>query len=59
MFSDRGLKLAAPLPPELQHYTEYVAAPMIAAPDGEGARLFTSYLDTPEARGLFAARGIE
>ena len=31
----------------------------IAAPDGEGARLFTRYLDTPEARGLFAARGIE
>ena len=59
MFSDRGLKLAAPLPPELQHYTEYVAAPMIGAPDGAGARLFTRYLDTPEARGLFAARGIE
>ena len=59
MFGDRGLKLAAPLPPELQHYTEYVAAPMMAAPDGDGARLFTRYLDTPEARGLFAARGIE
>jgi len=59
MFRDKGLKLAAPLPEEEQHYTDYVAAPMIAAPDGEGARLFTTYLDTPEARGLFAARGIE
>jgi molybdate transport system substrate-binding protein len=59
MFSDRGLKLAAPLPPELQHYTEYVAAPMIAAPDSKGARLFTRYLDSAEARGMFAARGIE
>lgn len=59
MFSDRGLKLAAPLPPELQIYTEYVAAPMTSAPDGAGAKLFTRYLDTPEARGLFAARGIE
>jgi molybdate transport system substrate-binding protein len=59
MFSDRGLKLAAPLPPELQHYTEYAAAPMIEAPDGGGAKKFTRYLDTPEARGMFAAHGIE
>ena len=59
MFSDKGLKLAAPLPPELQYYTEYVAAPMIAAPDGAGAKKFTRYLNTPEARGMFAARGIE
>jgi len=32
---------------------------MIAAPDREGARLFTRYLDSAEARGMFAARGIE
>jgi len=59
MFSDKGLKLAAPLPREVQHYTEYAAAPMIAAPDGASAKKFTRYLDTPEARGMFAARGIE
>jgi molybdate transport system substrate-binding protein len=59
MFRDRGLILAAPLPPGLQHYTEYVAAPMSAAPDTEGAIEFTGYLASPAARAIFAAHGIE
>lgn len=59
MFRDKGLLLAAPLPPELQHYTEYVAAPMAAAPNDEGAEAFVRYLGSPAAKALFAARGIE
>ncbi|MNC98848.1 hypothetical protein D3C83_169330 [compost metagenome] len=51
--------LAAPLPPELQRYTDYVAAPMTEAPNEEGAEAFVRYLDSPAARALFAARGIE
>lgn len=59
MFRDRGLKLAGPLPPEVQHWTMYVAVPMIAASDAEGARSFLRYLATAPARALFAAHGID
>ncbi len=59
MFRDKGLMLAAPLPPELQRYTEYVAAPMAAASNDEGAEAFVRYLGSPAAKALFAARGIE
>jgi molybdate transport system substrate-binding protein len=59
MFRDKGLSLAAPLPPEVQHYTEYVAAPMAAAPEAELAASFVQYLATQEAKAYFAACGIE
>jgi len=62
MFRDQGLKLAAPLPPEAQHWTAYVAAPMIAAPNvagAAGARDFLNYLASAPAKALFAAHGIE
>lgn len=59
MFRDQGLKLAAPLPPEVQHWTAYVAAPMVAAPNEAGAQSFLHYLATPPAKALFAAHGIE
>lgn len=59
MFRDKGLLLAAPLPPELQRYTEYLAAPMTEAPNEEGAEAFVRYLGSPAAKALFAARGIE
>lgn len=59
MFRDQGLKLAAPLPPEVQHWTAYVAAPMVAAPHAAGAQLFLNYLATVPAKALFAAHGIE
>jgi molybdate transport system substrate-binding protein len=59
MFADQGLRLAAPLPPEVQYYTEYVAAPMGAAADPDGAEAFVAFLGTPEARGYFAACGVE
>ena len=59
MFTGKGLKLAAPLPEEIQHWTRYDAAPMTAARNAVGARDFMRYLATPQVRGLFAAHGIE
>jgi molybdate transport system substrate-binding protein len=59
MFRDKGLKLSAPLPPEVQHYTEYAAAPMTAAPEADLAVEFVSYLGTQEAKAHFAACGVE
>jgi ABC-type molybdate transport system substrate-binding protein len=53
------LKLAGPLPDEIQHYTNYVAVTMAAAPNPGGAKQFTRYLATPAAKALFAAYGIE
>jgi len=59
MFRDQGLRLAAPLPPEVQHYTEYVAAPMAAAHEAELAAEFVRYLGSPGAQAYFAACGVE
>lgn len=59
MFRDQGLKLAAPLPPEVQQWTAYAAAPMIAAPNATGAQDFLKYLASAPAKALFAAHGIE
>lgn len=59
MFRDQGLHLAAPLPPALQHWTNYAAAPMVAAPNAAGARDFLAYLASARAKALFAAHGID
>ena len=58
MFRDQGLKLAAPLPQEIQHWTSYFAAPMVAAPNAAGAQSFLTYLASAPAKALFAAHGI-
>lgn len=58
MFRDQGLKLAGPLPPAVQHWTAYCAAPMTAAPHAEHAQTFLRYLATPQVKALFAAHGI-
>jgi molybdate transport system substrate-binding protein len=59
MFRDQGLKLAAPLPPEVQHWTAYMAAPMVAAANAAGAQDFLHYLATATTKALFAAHGID
>jgi molybdate transport system substrate-binding protein len=53
---DRGLRLVAPLPPDIQNYTNYVAAP---APKSEGGRAFVRFLATPEAKRVFVSAGVE
>jgi molybdate transport system substrate-binding protein len=59
MFREQGLKLAGPLPPDVQHWTSYFAVPMIAAPNAAGAQSFLHYLATAPAQALFAAHGID
>ncbi len=59
MFRDQGLKFAGPLPPEVQHWTACVAAPMLSAPNAAGVQSFLQYLATAPAKALFAAHGIE
>jgi molybdate transport system substrate-binding protein len=59
MFRARGLKLAGPLPEEIQHYTDYVAVTRTAAPNPAGAKAFIRYLAAPAAKAVFAAHGIE
>jgi molybdate transport system substrate-binding protein len=59
MFREQGLKLAAPLPPDVQYWTAYVAAPMVAAPNAAGAQAFLRYLASAPAKALFVAHGIE
>jgi molybdate transport system substrate-binding protein len=59
MYESRGLKLAGPLPAEVQNYTGYEAALMTGAPSVNAAKDLLRYLATPTAKALFAARGIE
>lgn len=58
-FRTRGIKLAGPLPAEVQNYTTYAAGVMVGARSPEAAARFIRYLTTPRAKGAFAAAGIE
>jgi molybdate transport system substrate-binding protein len=59
LHSGKGLKLVGPLPPEVQNYTSYSAAPMTAAANAELAKVFVRYLGSAEARALLAAAGVD
>ena len=59
MFRDQGLKFAGPLPAEVQNWTYYFAAPIVAAPNTTGALSFLDYLASAPAKKIFAAHGIE
>jgi molybdate transport system substrate-binding protein len=59
LFRGEGLKLVGPLPAEVQHYTAYMATPMLAASNADGARAFMQFLATPAAKALFASHGID
>jgi molybdate transport system substrate-binding protein len=59
LFSDRGLRLVGPLPADIQNYTAYIAAPHAGAANPSGSRAFLEFLGKPEAKQLFAAKGIE
>jgi molybdate transport system substrate-binding protein len=56
---DRGLRLVAPLPPDVQNYTAYVAALAMNAPNLEGARAFMRFLGSPAAVEILVANGVE
>lgn len=56
---DKGIKLAGPLPDQIQSTTTYSAAVVSDAPDAEAAEKFVQYLDTPVSRAIFAAAGFD
>lgn len=58
LYRDRGLRLAGPLPAEIQNYANYSAAVIAAAPNPDAAKAFMTYLASPDGRALFLANGI-
>jgi len=52
----RGLQLVGPLPADIQSFTTYAAAP---APKSEAGLTFVRFLETSEAKDIFAGVGIE
>jgi molybdate transport system substrate-binding protein len=53
-----GVKLAGPIPDEVQNYTIYSSGLIARAPNPAGARAFLAYLETPDARAAFQASGV-
>jgi molybdate transport system substrate-binding protein len=53
----KGVRLAGPLPPELQKYTVYVAAPVLDSQKRPAVDAFIAHLGAPEARARLAASG--
>ena len=58
-FEPRGLKLAGPLPADVQNYTAYEAAVMSAAKNADAARAVLRVLASPAGRAAFASGGVE
>jgi molybdate transport system substrate-binding protein len=59
LFEAKGVRLAGPLPDQIQSTITYSAAVMTEAADAELAREFIRYLDTPGAKAIFAAAGFD
>lgn len=59
LFEDKGIKLAGPLPEQVQSSTSYSAGVLTDAPAAEVAGRFVQYLETPSAKAIFAAAGFE
>jgi len=59
IYEPKGLKLAGPLPAEVQNYTSYDAAVMTGAASLDAARAVLRQLATPAAKAIFAAKGVE
>ena len=53
----KGVRLAGPLPPELQKYTVYVAAPVLDSQNKPAVDAFIAHLSTPQSRARLAASG--
>ncbi len=56
---DRGLRLVAPLPPDIQNYTAYLAALMADPPNRDGACAFFTFLASAEAKAILVANGVD
>jgi len=53
-----GVKLAGPIPEEVQNYTMYSSALLAKAPSPAAARAFLAYLETADAQAVFQASGV-
>jgi molybdate transport system substrate-binding protein len=53
----KGVRLVGPLPPELQKYTVYVAAPVLNSQKKPAVEAFIAHLSAPQARARLAASG--
>lgn len=59
IYEPQGLKLAGPLPAEVQNYTSYDAVLMRGAASDAAARAVLRQLATPAAKAIFSAKGVE
>ena len=59
IYETKGLRLAGPLPAEIQNYTSYEAALMAGATAAEAARAVLRHLATPAAKAAFTSGGVE
>jgi molybdate transport system substrate-binding protein len=55
---DKGLKLVAPLPADIQNYTAYVAALSSDPPNPAGARALLDFLGGATAKAILLAQGV-
>lgn len=58
LYTGKGLKLVGPLPPDIQNYTSYTAAPLATGQQQTLAREFVDFLSGPVGKPLFVAAGI-
>ena len=56
---DKGLRLVAPLPAEIQNYTPYLAALAMDPPNRKGAQAFLKFLGSPAAKVILVAHGVD
>ena len=56
---DKGLRLVAPLPADIQNYTTYLAALSRNPPNREGAHAFLKFLGSPAAKAILVANGVD
>src|SRR5207247_9823568 len=53
-YRDKGLRLVGPLPAEVQNYTSYAGAPMMARANADAATARVSHLGSPDGPRVFA-----
>lgn len=56
---DRGLTLVAPLPADIQNFTTYIATLASDAANRRGAEAFLAFLQSPEAKAIMTAQGVQ
>jgi molybdate transport system substrate-binding protein len=59
ILATKGVKLLGPLPPEVEIYIVYTAAPLTSAQSPEAGKAFIRFLTSPAAKAAFTAVGVE